>query len=196
MSLFFISRIDITHVILTSNELNLVILRKKLQCDVDNQGPVWKKNTFNVSHILGVIMLFYNALFNTRGVQHGFHVTWCSCPLTVTRRVSLVGLKLLTLLEHVSSPGIKWSCIVKSLVFCVVFVDHCLSRCFGVLFCFGFIPNLAIAFSILFRSYHYLYLFIWPLYCMSFFDVIIVCTFSFSYCIVCPFSSLLLLFSF
>jgi hypothetical protein len=34
-----------------------------------------KKTTFNVSHILGVIMLFYIALFYTRGVQHGFHVT-------------------------------------------------------------------------------------------------------------------------
>jgi hypothetical protein len=134
------------------------------------------KTTFNVSHILGVIMLFNNALFYTREVQNGFHVTWCSCPLTVTRRVSVVVLKLLILLQHVSSPSIKWGCIVKSLVVCVVFVDHCLSRCFCCCCCFVsfnhcidypssilllFVPfHLAIVLSIILRCYYCLYLYI------------------------------------
>ena len=131
--------------------------------DVDHQGQVWRKNTFNVSHILGVIMLFYNALFNTRGEQHGFHVKWCPCPITVTRRVSLVVLKLLTLLDDVSSPGIKWGCIVKSLVFCVVFCrplfvrlffpfSHCLVYPFSMLSLFVLF-HLAIVLSVL-RYYH------------------------------------------
>jgi len=111
-------------------------------------------------------MLFYNALFKTRGVQNGIHVTWCSCPLTVTRRVSLVVLKLLTLLEHVSSPGIKWGCIVKSLVFCVVFCrplfvplffvfflcSHCIVYPFSMLSLFVLF-HLAIVLSVRLRFY-------------------------------------------
>ena len=96
-----------SELILPSNKLSLVFLRKKTQCDYIMQIIRVKyenKNAFNASHILGVIMLFYNALLKTRWVQKDFHVKWYSWPLTVTRRMSLVVLKLLTLLGHLSSP--------------------------------------------------------------------------------------------
>jgi hypothetical protein len=38
-------------------------------------------------------------LFNYTGVQHDFNDKWCSCRLTVTRRVSLVEQERLTLTE-------------------------------------------------------------------------------------------------
>jgi len=42
-------------------------------------------------------------IYEYTDVQHDFHVRWCSCRLTVTRRVSQVEQELLTLPEHMSS---------------------------------------------------------------------------------------------
>jgi len=46
----------------------------------------------------------YLYLFTCTGVQHDFHIRWCSCRLTVTWRVSHV--ELLTLPGHMSSPPV------------------------------------------------------------------------------------------
>ena len=47
---------------------------------------------------------------------------WCSCRLTVTRRVALVDLALRTLPEHLRlSPVFSVVSVAKSSVFCVVF---------------------------------------------------------------------------
>ena len=51
--------------------------------------------------------------------------------------------RVLSLSEHVSSPpcfgGIR---VARSLVFCVVFVDHCLSFLFWPLYCLSFLDLL------------------------------------------------------
>ena len=66
----------------------------------------------------------YLYLFTYTGVQHDFHIRWCSCrlSLTVGRRVSLVEQELLTLPEQQSSPpvfsGVR---VARAIVFCVVF---------------------------------------------------------------------------
>ena len=59
------------------------------------------------------------------GVQHDFHIRWCSYRLTVTRRVSDVELELLRLPGHTSSfPFFSGVRDARSLAFCVCFVDH------------------------------------------------------------------------
>jgi hypothetical protein len=63
--------------------------------------------------------LFVLYLFKHTGVQHDFHVRWCSCSLTVIQRVSLVEQKLLSLPGHLGSPPVFSG--ARSLVFCVVF---------------------------------------------------------------------------
>ena len=61
-------------------------------------------------------------LFTHTGVQHGFHVKWCLCRLSVTRWVSLVEQELLTLPEHLSSPPVfNRVRVARSLVLCVMF---------------------------------------------------------------------------
>jgi hypothetical protein len=87
---------------------------------------------FNISafsNISGNVLMFIFRYLLT-GVQHDFHVRWCSCYLTVTRRVSLVEQELLSFPEHTCSPpyfsGVR---VTRSLVLCVCFVDRCLSFC-------------------------------------------------------------------
>jgi hypothetical protein len=59
------------------------------------------------------------------GVQHDFHIRWCSYRLTVTRQVSDVELELLILPGHTSSfPFFSGFRDARSLAFCVCFVDH------------------------------------------------------------------------
>jgi hypothetical protein len=66
--------------------------------------------------IYAVYLLTYS------GVQHAFYVTWCLRRLTVTRRLSKVEQKLLTLPEHLCSHSVLSEIhIAQSLVFCVVF---------------------------------------------------------------------------
>jgi hypothetical protein len=43
---------------------------------------------------------FYSFTFTC--VQHDFHIKWCSCRLTATRRLSHMDKELLSLLEHLS----------------------------------------------------------------------------------------------
>ena len=101
------------------------------------------------------------------------HIRWCSCPLTVTRRLSHVEQELLTLSEHMSSSSIFSGVrVAQSLVFCVVF---CRS-----LFCSFVIFLLAIVLSVLLRFTASVYPFgIFKLF-LSF------CPFSFGHCVVCP----------
>jgi hypothetical protein len=55
-------------------------------------------------HVLFILLCMY--LFTHTGVQHYFHIRWCSCRLTVTQRVLLVEQNLLTHPEHLSSPSV------------------------------------------------------------------------------------------
>jgi hypothetical protein len=55
-----------------------------------------------------MLNLCYLCLFMHTDVQHDFHVWWCSCRLTVTRRMLLVEQELLTLLVHLSSSQFLW----------------------------------------------------------------------------------------
>lgn len=47
----------------------------------------------------------YLYLFTYSDAPRYFHFIWCSCHLAVTRRVSLAELELLTLPEHMVTPG-------------------------------------------------------------------------------------------
>ena len=87
----------------------------------------------------GSCFICYLYLFTFTGVQHDFHLTWCSCLLTTTRRVSLVKQELSTLPEHlITTPVFNVVHVAESLVFCVVFcislflfsVDYCIA-CFS-----------------------------------------------------------------
>ena len=87
----------------------------------------------------GSCFICYLYLFTFTGVQHEFHLTWCSCLLAITRRVSLVKQELSTLPEHlITTPVFNVVHVAESLVFCVVFcislflfsVDYCIA-CFS-----------------------------------------------------------------
>jgi hypothetical protein len=94
-----------------------------------------------------MIYLCYLYLFTFTGVQHDLYIRCCSCRLTVTRRVSHVEQELLTLPEPLSShPVFGGVRVARFLVFCVMF---CRS-----LFVF----------------------FVWPLSCLSVFDLRILIT--------------------
>jgi hypothetical protein len=78
---------------------------------------VWKQCSVRLhSHLLCRFMLYlcYLYLFTLTGVQRDFYFRWCSCRLTVTQRVLIVGQELFNLPEHMSKP-----CSILS--FCVVF---------------------------------------------------------------------------
>ena len=61
----------------------------------------------------------YLYLFAYTSVQHNFKIRWCSCRLTIPRRMLLGEHELLTLPEHTRSA--LPVCIAQSLLFCVVF---------------------------------------------------------------------------
>ena len=68
-----------------------------------------------------VLYLRYLYLFTYTGVQPDLHIRWCSCRLTVTRRVPIVEQKLLTQTQHSSSPLVfSGLCVARSIVFWVV----------------------------------------------------------------------------
>ena len=94
------------------------------------------------SYNVQFILLYYLYLYTYSDVRHNFHIRWCSCRLTATPPVSLVGQELLTFPEHMSSllvtSGVR---VVRSVVFCAVF-------------CRSLFINL--------------FYFCWPLYCLSF----------------------------
>ena len=53
---------------------------------------------------------------------YDFHFTWCSCLLTITRKVPLVKQELSTLLQHlIATPVVSVVHVAEFLVFCVVF---------------------------------------------------------------------------
>jgi hypothetical protein len=79
---------------------------------------------FVLSGVHVFLMLF---VFTYTGVQHDFHIKWCSCRVTVKRRVSLVEQELIFLLEHLSSlPVFSGVRVARSLVFCVLLIIICL----------------------------------------------------------------------
>ena len=108
------------------------------------------KTMFNLSWLPRLLWGFmfylcYLYLFKYTGVQHDFHIRWCSCRLTVAWRVSHVKQELLTTPEHLNSPPVySGVCIARSLVFCAT-----LCRSLFVFLSFFF----------------------WPLYSLSFFDL-------------------------
>ena len=69
-----------------------------------------------------MLVTCYLYLFVYTGVQCDFHIRWCSCHSTVTRRMSLVEQELPTLPEHPSSsPVLSGIHVALSLVFFVMF---------------------------------------------------------------------------
>jgi len=83
--------------------------------------------SFLLPFVLKEFMFYLCYLYSCTytGVQHDFHIRWCSWRLTATLRISPVEL-VVSLPEHLRSPsvfsGIR---VAQSLVFCVMFVDHC-----------------------------------------------------------------------
>jgi len=74
--------------------------------------------------------LCYMYVLTNTGVLHDFHIKWCSCRLTVTRRVSHLEQELLTRPEHLSSPPVFNEVrVARSLFSVYCFVDCCLSFC-------------------------------------------------------------------
>ena len=64
-----------------------------------------------------ILYLCYLYLFTHIGVQHDFHVRWCFCLLTATRRVRLKGHELHTLQDYTSSPIALARCANVSTLF-------------------------------------------------------------------------------
>jgi hypothetical protein len=70
----------------------------------------------------GSCFICYLYLFTLTGDQHDFHFTWCSCLLTIARRVPLLKQELSTLPEHlIATPVFSVVHVAEFLVFCVVF---------------------------------------------------------------------------
>ena len=84
----------------------------------------WRIDSLNTTFVsvgFHVFLIFFLYLFTYSGVQHNFHSRWCSCSLTVIRRVSHEEEKLLTLQEHLPSPSVfNGVRITRYLVFYVV----------------------------------------------------------------------------
>jgi len=79
---------------------------------------VWIVQSDILIHVL--FMLLH--LFTYTVVQHDFHMKWCSCYLTVARRVLHVEQKLLTLPEHLRSPTVFSEVrVARFLVFWLMF---------------------------------------------------------------------------
>jgi hypothetical protein len=73
----------------------------------------------------------YFYLFTNNGVQHYFHIRWCSYSSTVTRWVTLVEQELPTLPKHQSSPpDVYWGycCSIFSVLdlFVLFTFGHCI----------------------------------------------------------------------
>jgi len=93
---------------------------------------------------LYICYLCYLDLCTQTGVQHDFHIWWCACRLAVKRGVPIVEQKLLSFWNIWIHPR-----------FLIKFV----------------LLNLSFLCSVLFTTYHCLYLFsffVWPLYCLPF----------------------------
>ena len=92
--------------------------------------------------------MFYSCywyLFTYFGVQYHFHTRWCSCRLTVTWHMSLVKQTLLILPKHPS-----WPPAFNGVTCCSIIT-------FSTVFC---------------RSlFVFLSFFLWPLYCLFFFNL-------------------------
>ena len=84
-----------------------------------------------------MVYLCYLCLHTYTSVKHDLHIRWCSCRLTVRRRVTLVEQRLPILLEHMSSPPVflfflKGSWISNFSFLCIVF--HIIVCLFVVVF--------------------------------------------------------------
>ena len=71
---------------------------------------------------------FYLYLFTHFRVQHDCHTRWCSCRVTLPRRASIVEQELPPSRSSCTYPiGFSEFHITQLLVFCVVFLEYCLS---------------------------------------------------------------------
>ena len=79
--------------------------------------------------------LRYLCLSMDTGVHKDFHIRSCLCSLTVTRRVPLVEMELISPPQHPDSFRLLWDLCYSSF-FVLHFVDHCLVLlfCLFVLF--------------------------------------------------------------
>jgi hypothetical protein len=73
---------------------------------------------------------FYLFYISHTGVGNDFHITWCSCRLSVTRQVPLAGQELLHASHTGSPPAFSEVHVVQALVYHVVFLHNCLSSSF------------------------------------------------------------------
>jgi hypothetical protein len=95
---------------------------------------VWLTVMEYLSHDHGYVSLVVST---SRSFPHSWLITGFVTRLT--RRVPLLELELLTLLEHLSSPSVLSGVrVTRSLVLCVCFVDRCLSFFFWLLCCLFF----------------------------------------------------------
>ena len=130
-----------------------------------------------------------------------FHISWRSCLLAVTRRVSLVEQDLLTPPEHLSSPSFPVGFVLFNLVFCVVFCrplfvflcwhivcpSNCLSLCWHIVCpsnCLSLCWHIVCPSNCLSLCWHI----VCPSNCLSFYvDILsvllIVCLFMLTYCL-------------
>ena len=60
------------------------------------------------SHLFCRGFLFHLYSFTYTDVHHDFHITWCSCCLTITRQLALVEQELHTLTKHMSWSMVKY----------------------------------------------------------------------------------------
>jgi hypothetical protein len=67
------------------------------------------------------LIVFLLDLFTHVAVQRDFHISWCSCRLTVTRRMPLVEQELFHPPKHPSSSIFCDVRVSQSVVFCAVF---------------------------------------------------------------------------
>ena len=65
--------------------------------------------------------------FTLTGVQHDFHIRWCSCRLTITRRVSIVDQELITCVHRFVDSS---CCTICNFVSSVLSIIVCLFSLF------------------------------------------------------------------
>jgi hypothetical protein len=89
----------------------------------------------------------------------------------LTRWVPLMEQELLILPKHLRSPPVfSGVCVTRSLVFCVCFIDRCLS------FCTFSCGHCIVCSSSIYRFWLPPFGILWPLYCLFFFDIQILIT--------------------
>ena len=82
------------------------------------------------------------------------HISWSSCLLTVTRRVSLMEQQLLSLPDHMTSlPVFRGIRVARSLVFCVMFCKSLFVLFFWPLCCLSIDLQILITTYVIFKLF-------------------------------------------